>query len=181
MAVMSLVFVPSFRHQQGGVMNHSSESQSPFPQDPQSPRNSRYRYSRGSRLDPSEGLHPELSDTAQAMPVGAGIPNTPQDLIAMQTNDNIDNERSERPEKPERQKSAKVSEVLALIDKLDTSGLEDQQIAISLVRGLESFHDGVVEELREDDDAKHSQIIAWSIDADRLMRSRILLESVDLD
>ena len=49
------------------------------------------------------------------------------------------------------------------------------------MRGLESFHDDVVEELREDDDAKHSQIIAWSIDADRLMRSRILLESVDLD
>ena len=162
-------------------MNHSSDSQSSASQDHQSPRNSRYRYSRGSRLDPSEGLHPELSDAAQDVSVGAGIPNTPQDLIAMQTNDNSDNERSDRPEKPERQKSAKVSEVLELIDKLDTNGLEDQQIALSLVRGLESFHDGVVEELRDDDDAKHSQIIAWAVDADRLMRSRILLESVDLD
>jgi hypothetical protein len=180
-ASVSLVFMPSFRHQQGGVMNHSSESQSPFPQDPQSPRNSRYRYSRGSRLDPSEGLHPELSDAAQDVSVGAGIPNTPQDLIAMQTNDNSDNERSERPEKPGRQKSAKVSEVLELIGKLNTSGLEDQQIAISLVLGLESFHDSVVEEMREDNNAKHSQIIAWSIDADRLMRSWMLLESIDLD
>jgi len=35
--------------------------------------------------------------------------------------------------------------------------------------------------MREDNDAKHSQIIAWSIDADRLMRSRMLLESIDLD
>ena len=100
----------------------------------------------------------------------------------MQSNDNMpDNDRAERPEKPERSRSAKVNEVLELISKLETSGLEDQQIALSLVRGLESFHDGVVEELREDDDAKHSQIIAWSIDADRLMRSRMLLESVDLD
>jgi hypothetical protein len=163
-------------------MNHSSESPSSSPQDPQSPRNSRYRYSRGSRLDPGAGLHPELSNAAQAVPVAAGIPNTPQDLIAMQTHDNApDTERADRPQQPEKQKSAKVNEVLELISKLETSGLEDQQIALSLVRGLESFHDGVVEELREDDDAKHSQIIAWSIDADRLMRSRMLLESIDLD
>jgi hypothetical protein len=132
-----------------------------------------------ARVDRGLGL--ELSDAAQDVSVGAGIPNTPKDLIAMQTNGNSDNERSERPEKPERQKSAKVSEVLELIGKLDTSGLEDQQIAISLVRGLESFHDSVVEEMREDNNAKHSQIIAWSIDADRLMRSRMLLESIDLD
>jgi hypothetical protein len=100
----------------------------------------------------------------------------------MQSNDNTpDNERADRPQKPEKHTSAKVNEVLALISKLDTSSLEDQQIALSLVRGLESFHDGVVEEMRDDHDAKHSQIIAWSIDADRLMRSRMLLESIDLD
>jgi hypothetical protein len=146
------------------------------------PLSGRYRFCAGRPVDPSEGLHPELADTAQAVPLAAGIPGSPQDLIAMQSNDNIpDNDRAGRPEKPERSRSAKVNEVLELISKLETSGLEDQQIALSLVRGLESFHDGVVEELREDNDAKHSQIIAWSIDADRLMRSRILLESVDLD
>jgi hypothetical protein len=146
------------------------------------PLSGRYRFCAGRPVDPSEGLHPELADTAQAVPLAAGIPSSPQELIAMQSNDNMpDNDRAERPEKPERSRSAKVNEVLELISKLETSGLEDQQIALSLVRGLESFHDGVVEELREDDDAKHSQIIAWSIDADRLMRSRILLESVDLD
>ena len=146
------------------------------------PLSGRYRFCAGRPVDPSEGLHPELADTAQAVHLAAGIPSSPQELIAMQSNDNIpDNDRAERPEKPERSRSAKVNEVLELISKLETSGLEDQQIALSLVRGLESFHDGVVEELREDNDAKHSQIIAWSIDADRLMRSRILLESVDLD
>jgi len=146
------------------------------------PLSGRYRFCAGRPVDPSEGLHPELADTAQAVPLAAGIPSSPQELIAMQSNDNIpDNDRAERPEKPERSRSAKVNEVLELISKLETSGLEDQQIALSLVRGLESFHDGVVEELREDDDAKHSQIIAWSIDADRLMRSRMLLESIDLD
>lgn len=146
------------------------------------PLSGRYRFCAGRPVDPSEGLHPELADTAQAVPLAAGIPSSPQELIAMQSNDNIpDNDRAERPKKTERSRSAKVNEVLELISKLETSGLEDQQIALSLVRGLERFHDGVVEELREDDDAKHSQIIAWSIDADRLMRSRILLESVDLD
>jgi hypothetical protein len=152
------------------------------------PLSGRYRFCAGRPLDPSEGLHPEIADTFQGLPLAAGIPNSPQELIAMQSNDNSadnapdsKNNRAERPEKPERANSAKVNEVLELISKLETSGLEDQQIAISLLRGLESFHDGVVEELREDDTAKHDQIIAWSIDADRLMRSRMLLESIDLD
>ena len=156
------------------------------------PLSGRYRFCAGRPLDPSEGLHPEIADTFQGLPLAAGIPNSPQELIAMQSNDksadnsadnapDSKNNRAERPEKPERANSAKVNEVLELISKLETSGLEDQQIALSLVRGLESFHDGVVEELREDDTAKHDQIIAWSIDADRLMRSRMLLESIDLD
>ena len=179
-------------------MSHSPEPQLPANQQHPSQPSGRYRYSRGSRLDPSAGLHPELSDAALAVAVAVGIPNTPQDLIAMQNDDNStgnstgnaagnapgnasDNERRERPEKPEKQKSAKVNEVLELISKLDTSSLDDQQIALTLVRRLESFHDGVVEEMREDDNAEHSQIIAWSIDADRLMRSRMLLESIDLD
>jgi hypothetical protein len=162
-------------------MNHSSDPHSPIPEDNQQPRSGRYRYSRGYRLNPSEGLHPELDDSAQAMPLSSGIPNSPQDLIAMQANDSSNNAPSERPEKPERQKSAKVSEVLELIGKLDTSGLEDQQIALVLIRHLEDYHLEVVDEMREDAEAKHSQIIAWSIDADRLGRARLLLDSVDLD
>jgi hypothetical protein len=38
-----------------------------------------------------------------------------------------------------------------------------------------------VEELKDDNDAQHAQIVSWAIDADRLMRCRILLENVDLD
>ncbi|MFN5117108.1 MAG: AAA family ATPase [Cyanobacteriota bacterium] len=111
----------------------------------------------------------------RAAPVGAGIPNSPQELIAMQEN------KPERPEKPERKQSGKVKEVLDLIDSLDIDAGEDQQIALTLVRRLESFHNGVVEEMKDDDDAKHSQIIRWSVDADRLYRARMLLESVDLE
>lgn len=163
-------------------MNPSSDSQSSSPQDQQPPRHGRYRYSRGNRLDPSEGLHPELNDAAQEMPVGNGIPNTPQELIAMQaSNSNDPSERHERPEKPVRQRSAKVSQVLELIDSLDTSGLEDQEIAMVLIRHLETYHLEVIDEMRDDADADHSQIIAWAIDADRLGRARMLLESVDLE
>jgi hypothetical protein len=92
-----------------------------------------------------------VADQAAA-PACAGIPNSPHDLIAMQNN------RAERPEKPER-----------------------QQIALFLMRRLENFHDQVVGEMKEDDDAKHSQIVSWTIDADRLYRARTLLESVDLE
>ena len=49
------------------------------------------------------------------------------------------------------------------------------------MRQLEQFHDNVVEERQDDNEAKHAQIVSWAIDADRLMRCRMLLESVDLD
>ncbi len=144
------------------------------PYDPTSNRSSRYRFRNGKPVDPSEGLHPEMTEDSLAVPLQSGIPNSPQQLIAMQTKD-------QRPEKPERGQSPKVKEVLDLIDKLDTNAYEDQQIALTLVRHLETFHDGVVEEMRDDEEAKHSQIVAWAIDADRLMRARVLLDSVDLD
>lgn len=35
-------------------------------------------------------------------------------------------------------------------------------------------------ELKDDPDAKHSQIVCWAVDGDRLMRCHLLLESVDL-
>ena len=76
--------------------------------------------------------------------------------------------------------SAKVREVLDRIDRLETNSAEDRLIALALLRKLEDLHDEIVEELRDDPEAPHSQIIAWSIDADRLTRARILLESVDL-
>lgn len=135
----------------------------------------RYRFQAGRSLDPDADVHPEMVAGQDAAPVGAGIPNSPQELMAMQEN------KPERPEKPERQQSAKVKEVLDLIDRLDIDAGEDQQIALALVRRLESLHDGVVEEMKDDSDAKHSQIIRWSVDADRLYRARMLLESVDLE
>lgn len=92
-----------------------------------------------------------------------------------------DNSSTPRPEKPERKPSAKVEQVLDLLDRLETGAAEDLDLVLKLVRKLENFHDHVVEEMRDDDEASHSQLIAWSIDADRLMRSRLLLESVDLD
>lgn len=142
--------------------------------EPRRPRG-RYRFQGGEPLDPNAGVHPEMSTGEDTAPVGAGIPNTPQELMAMQEN------KPERPEKPERQQSAKVKEVLDLIEKLDSSAAEDQQIALTLVRRLESFHDDVVAEMKDDDEAKHSQIVSWAVDADRLYRARMLLENVDLE
>lgn len=141
---------------------------------PNQPRG-RYRFQGNQPLDPDAGVHPEMVSGQDNAPVGTGIPNSPQDLIAMQTN------KPERPEKPERQHSPKVKQVLELLKTLETSAAEDQQIALVLVRQLESFHDDVVAEMRDDEEAKHSQIVSWAIDADRLYRARMLLESVDLE
>ncbi len=141
---------------------------------PSQPRG-RYRFQGNQPLDPDAGVHPEMASGQDNAPVGTGIPNSPQDLIAMQTN------KPERPEKPERQHSPKVKQALELLEKLETSPAEDQQIALFLVRQLESFHDEVVAEMRDDEEAKHAQIVSWAIDADRLFRARVLLESVDLE
>lgn len=141
---------------------------------PNQPRG-RYRFQGGEPLDPNTGVHPEMVVGEDAAQVGAGIPNTPQELMALQEN------KPERPEKPERQQSAKVKQVLDLIEKLDTNTGDDQQIALFLVRRLEGFHDDVVAEMKDDAEAKHSQIISWSVDADRLYRARMLLDSVELE
>lgn len=119
-------------------------------------------------LDPDQGA-PEGSGSAD-------IPASPAELIALRNQAN-----KPRPEKPERQSSAKVLQVMELIDQLDTDPGEDLDIAFRLVRRLETFHDGVVEELRDDADASHNQLISWAIDADRLMQARILLGNVDLE
>lgn len=138
----------------------------------------RYRFRGGRSVDPHEELHPEM--TEQTIEVGANVPGTIDELIAMQQGE-LDHEAlPSKPEKPDRI-TAKVSKVLDLIDELETSAAEDQQIALSILRQLENYHDDIVGKMQEDADAKHSQIVAWAVDADRLMQSRILLESVDLD
>ena len=134
----------------------------------------RYRFFGGRFADPNEGVHPEMVDLDGTAADSSGIPDSPDALIAMQEN------KPERPEKPERIHSAKVKQVLDLLEKLETSADDDQQIALAILRQLERFHDGVVEEMREDEEAKHSQIAAWAVDADRLMHCRIFLESIDL-
>ena len=134
----------------------------------------RYRFFGGRFADPNEGVHPEMVDLDGTASGSSGIPDSPDELIAMQEN------KPERPEKPERIHSAKVKQVLDLLEKLETSADDDQQIALAILRQLERFHDGVVEEMREDEEAKHSQIAAWAVDADRLMHCRIFLESIDL-
>ena len=135
----------------------------------------RYRYQAGQPVDPNEGDHSELLNSALADTPAIAIPNSPDQLIAMQEN------KPERHEKHSRPTSPKVSQVLEQIEKLDTNAYEDQQIALTLVRHLEQFHDNVVEELQDDNDAKHAQIVSWAIDAERLMRCRMLLENIDLD
>ncbi|MCP9911196.1 hypothetical protein KBZ15_14985 [Cyanobium sp. BA20m-p-22] len=141
---------------------------------PNQPRG-RYRFQGGQPLDPNAGVHPEMATGQDATPVGRGIPNTPQELMAMQEN------KPERPEKSERQPSAKAKQVLDLIKTLATTAAEDQEIALTLVRRLESFHDDVVAEMKDDAEAKHSLVAAWAFDADRLMHCRIFLENVDLE
>lgn len=93
----------------------------------------------------------------------------------------MQNKSADHPEKPERRSSAKVKQVLDLIKSLNTEAIDDQEIALAIVRHLERFHDAVVEEMRDDPEAKHSQLVYWAIDADRMMRCRMLLESIDLE
>ena len=64
--------------------------------------------------------------------------------------------------------------------ELRTSPSEDQQIALALIGRLEELHQAVVQQLQQDPDASHRQIIHWSIDSDRLLHARNLLANVDL-
>lgn len=97
---------------------------------PNQPRG-RYRFQGGRSLDPDAGVHPEMASGQDNAPVGTGIPNSPQDLIAMQST------KPERPKNPEHQHSPKVKQVLELLKTLETGAAEDQQIAVFLVRQLE--------------------------------------------
>lgn len=149
------------------------------------PRSGRYRFRGGQPVDPNEGVHPEMrAEDAAALQRASNlsgtsanetVPSSPAELIAMQNDAN-----NLRPEKPEHNTSANVTKVMELIDRLDTKAAEDLEIAFRLVRRLENFHDEVVDEMRQDDEASHNQLISWTIDADRLMQARILLGTVDL-
>lgn len=141
----------------------------------QSHANGRYRFQGNQPLDPDAGVHPEMAADQATTPVAAGVPSSPEELIAMQEN------RPERPEKPERIQSARVKQVLEQLAGLETTAAEDQQIALAIVRQIEQFHDRVVEEMENDEEARHSQIARWAVDADRLYRCRMLLESVELE
>ena len=130
------------------------------------PNRGRYRFQGDKPIDPNGDINTGSNSY---------VPNSPQELISMQEN------KLDYPEKNERQRSEKVKEIMELIDKLDTSPLDDQQIAIALISSLEQYHDDVVERMRDDSDAKHSQIASWAVDADRLMHCRYMLSSVDLE
>lgn len=145
------------------------------------PQSGRYRFCAGQPLDPCDGLsgaaqQPELQAEALRSSSCAGVPDSPAQLLAMQNNT-----PTPRPEKGPRQPSARLQQVLDLIEQLEVDPADDLDLALRLVRRLESYHDSIVEDLRDDDGADHDQIVAWAIDADRLMRCRLLLESVDLD
>lgn len=147
------------------------------PADESAQPSGRYRQKDGTPLDPNEGLHPEMAEADQLPPAAAGIPTSPEALIAMQnrgaSTDEADSDREPVNEK--------VKKVLALIEELETSSLEDQLIALALVRQLEQHHEQVMEGLLKDEGACHQQIMLWATDAERLVHCRMLLESVDLE
>jgi hypothetical protein len=125
---------------------------------------------------PLELPHPELDGQDAPLPTGVAVPESPAQLIAMQNTP-----PKPRPEKPEPQSNPTVKAVMELLDTLVATPAEDLAIAVRLVRRLEGYHDSIVDDQRDDDSASHNQIIAWAVDADRLMCSRLLLESIDLE
>lgn len=141
-------------------------------------RDGRYRFRLGRSLDPHEDLHPEMRD--HEVSIGADVPNTIDELISMQKRNEPEENRPHKPEKCDRH-TAKVQRVLELIGDLETTADEDKTIALILVQRLEEYHDRIVGELTEDTGAKHIQIAAWAVDADRLMHCRIFLDSIDFE
>jgi hypothetical protein len=103
------------------------------------------------------------------------VPASPDELLARQLL------RAERPEKPGRRRSEKVERLLRLLKGLELNAWESQQITLTLLHRLENFHDHVVAELRDDAGASHSEIARWSVDADRLYRARMIVESIELE
>jgi hypothetical protein len=143
-------------------------------EEPQPP-SGRYRYRGLTPMDPDEGLHPEI----QYPGVGGGsAPNTPEDLINMQET----SAKPSRPDKPPKnhKNTLKAKQALDFLETLELSPAEDKQVALSILRHLESYHDDEVEQLIESTDSNRSQVAAWAVDADRLMLCRSILEGVEL-
>ena len=161
-------------------MSRPEEFNASQPQEQPTRSSGRYRFVAGRAVDPADAApdqgHPELAGQDSPPEAGMSVPESPAQLIAMQSI-----APRPRPEKPEPQCHATVKTVLELLDTLEATPAEDLAIAVRLVRRLEGYHDSVVDDLRDDDSASHNQIIAWAVDADRLLRSRLLLESIDLE
>ena len=141
-------------------------------------RDGRYRFRRGRSLDPHEELHPEMAEPS--LETSAGVPNTLDELIAMQEPSPPNAGHLQKPDRSSKV-TAKVKQVLERIEALETTAAEDLEIALTLVRQLEDFHDKVVADMQDDPEAVHGQIAAWAIDADRLMHCRIFLNSIELE
>ena len=126
-------------------------------------------------MDPDEGRHPEVQDPGVG---GSSAPHTPEDLINMQAS----SASTSRPDKPTKndKTTLKTKQALDFLETLELSPAEDKQVALAILRHLESYHDDEVEELIESTDSKRSQVAAWAVDADRLMLCRIFLEGIDL-
>ena len=92
---------------------------------------------------------------------------------------------SQKPNRPDKlvesdKITAKVRGALKFLEKLKLSAAEDKQVALSILRHLESYHDEEAEELIESSESKRNQVAAWAVDADRLMLCRIFLEGIEL-
>ena len=150
----------------------------PQPQHPDrnpQPPLGRYRFLGQTPLDPDEGPHPEIQNPGEG---GCSAPHTPEDLINMQAS----SASPSRPDKPTKndKTTLKTKQALDFLKTLELSPAEDKQVALSILRQLESYHDDEVGELIESSDSRRSQVAAWAVDADRLMLCRIYLEGIEL-
>ena len=126
-------------------------------------------------MDPDADLHPEMQNPGTG---GGSAPNTPEELFKMQATF----QKHNRPDKPvESDKiTVKVRGALKFLDKLKLSAAENKEVALAIVRHLETYHDEETEELMESSLSKRCQVAAWAVDADRLMLCRIVLEGIEL-
>jgi hypothetical protein len=102
------------------------------------------------------------------------VPSSPEELIARQRC------RPAHPCSGETSGSDTVASVLELLRLHGAGNAEKRQIALALLRELESFHDHVVQELADDRQASHAETARWAVQADRLYRARKILETIEL-
>ncbi|MEB3255879.1 MAG: hypothetical protein VKJ05_05780 [Synechococcaceae cyanobacterium] len=102
------------------------------------------------------------------------VPSSPEELFARQR------QRPARPRNHEACGGDTLETVLEQLRQHGAGNAEKRQIALALLRELESFHDHVVQELADDRQANHNEIARWAVQADRLYRARKILETVEL-